>query len=487
VADFTSFAEFTDRLQTTRAEHHFESLRVLQASSRVGLEALGPPAAVPKKAVFEAEFAKMTAYLRDFYFPGMECAHTYLDANGNFVDCVPVEQQPTARKAAADGLALTAKDLTAETVPLPPRREVKNKNTVIATPVVPPLRRGLRDPFGNRVHCPEGCVPIRRITPSEMSRCGTFDRFFSRVVNPTGAARAERATRPHAKDKKAARRGRPVPPAAGNDSHRHAVCESKDGSKYFGCATWLNLWKPNPSPGVFSLSQLWMHGSPAANGNPTTIESGWTVYPSFPGLPGIGNSPVIFVFYNPDGYRQGGANGYVGGPTNAGFVRFAGSGWPLMSALPASLPGADNQVGIQMTWVYQDGSNPPGTRGWYLYIGQDYDHVTAVGYFPAANYSGALASNATRVQFGGEVAAVDNGSGVVRFGPMGSGVPPTANGADNFGKVAFQADVYVQTVGGDPFFQATLGKVATTPSPYKLTIPPEPEYAGYFFFGGSGG
>src|SRR5258707_899989 len=44
--------------------------------------------------------------------------------------------------------------------------------------VVPTLRRGIRDLFGNPLACPEGRVPIRRITLSQLSRFGKLENFF---------------------------------------------------------------------------------------------------------------------------------------------------------------------------------------------------------------------------------------------------------------------------------------------------------------------
>jgi hypothetical protein len=485
MADFVSFNEFLDRTGTAKAEQHFTTL---QAQHQFAVpEAKGMAAALPKDE-FEAEFDKMKEYLLRRY-DGVRCEHTFLDSNGNFVDCVPFEQQPTVRTALAAGLSVTHQPQE------PPSRQARPqtdpmKLPPVPTPIVAPLRRGLLDPFGQPIGCPEGLVPLRRVTVSQMARYGKFEDFFQKMQGqPTAPAAGKGKRKTAAKTskapakKKTSGQKRPVPPAAAG--HRYAVCQDTHGGPYYGCATGLNLWKPRPYPGVFSLSQLWIVGNKMGgppNFLPETIESGWIVYPTYPSG-GLGNDPVLFVFFNPDGYVQGGNSGYVENQHFHGFIRF-NSGWVLMSGgLPnLSTPGAATQTGLQMLWALQDGNNPPHSRGWYLYIGQDSQHWDNVGYFPAALYqNGILAQSAKVIQFGGEVAAGQGGTG-----QMGSGALPRQNPADSYGAVAFQYEMYVQTQVDQEMVEASLQLYHADRPYYDVGLSNDPTWSSYFFFGGAG-
>jgi hypothetical protein len=482
--DFVSFNEFIDRTDAAKAVHHFEAvLSGRLSAARTARRAKRGAAAPLSKEEFEAEFDKMKKYLLRRY-DGVRCDHTFLDFNGNFVDCVPFEQQPSVRTVLQAGYQV------AEKAPEPSALQARRssdpmKRPPVPTPLVPPLRRGLVDPFGRPIACPEGSVPLRRVTLSQMAWHGKFERFFDKYpVSTTPAVAAKGKRKPTAKSsakKKTAGRRAAVPPQAGG--HRYAICQDTHGGPYFGCTHGLNLWKPNPSPGVFSLSQLWIAGSRQPNGLPETVESGWIVYPSYPGG-GVGDNPVLFVYFNPDGY--GGLSGYVENQNLHGFVRF-NSGWVLMSGglTNLSTPGRATQTGLQMLWELKDGDQPPQTRGWYLYVGQDAEHWEKVGYFPSFLYTnGVLGEEGANVQFGGEVAPF---GGSAATGQMGSGVPPRQNPQDSYGEVAFQYEMYVQKQEGQDMVEASLKLVNTGDEPfYGGSLSDDDTWRSYFFFGGAG-
>src|SRR5213594_1101278 len=65
-------------------------------------------------------------------------------------------------------------------------------------------------------------------------------------------------------------------PTYGASTHRWAWGEQTVNNA--GGDSRLNVWKPDPKPGVFSLSQHWYVGG---SGESTqTVEGGWQVYPS---------------------------------------------------------------------------------------------------------------------------------------------------------------------------------------------------------------
>jgi hypothetical protein len=243
----------------------------------------------------------------------------------------------------------------------------------------------------------------------------------------------------------------------------------------------LNVWDPNQSPGVFSLTQLWIEGASVGNA-PETIESGWTVFPFGPGTGGT-HDPVLFVFYNPDGYARGGNSKYIT-PLSDTFVQFE-SPWVLMSGgqLPPSTPGESNQRVIHMMWVFFSGTN----AGWYLYLGSPGDWH-AIGYFPAEVYTAPNSilrqGYGKNVRFGGEVCPVQ---GDYRTGQMGSGVYPNIDPEANFGEVAYCRSMYVRTdASQNSMDDAGLTKGPTDDQYYGVEIPTSGRFQGFFFYGGAG-
>jgi len=160
----------------------------------------------------------------------------------------------------------------------------------------------------------------------------------------------------------------------------------------------LNVWAPNSSPGVFSLSQHWYTGG---SGNSLqTVEGGWQVFPNKYGT----NSPALFVYYTPDNYASGAYN-----LDKAGFIQVNNS-WVLGGALaPVSTDGG-TQYFIRIQWQLYEGN-------WWLFVQGAGDYI-AVGYYPGSVFkSGQMARNAQWIKYGGETASNNSGDA----GQMGSG------------------------------------------------------------------
>src|SRR5262249_45008175 len=152
-----------------------------------------------------------------------------------------------------------------------------------SSPIVPPLRRGLTDVFGHQMASPEGRVPLRRITLSQLARLGKLDNFFRKDPGrkfdlPSGKGKKPKQAKGSAKTKPGRRKSAaPRITGSAGETHRHALCQDSSGGPYFGCSHFLNVWDVDPSPGVFNLSQLWMVGRLGGQ-KVQTIESGWQVY-----------------------------------------------------------------------------------------------------------------------------------------------------------------------------------------------------------------
>ncbi len=489
MADFVSFNEFLDYTADARVGHHIETLRAglaRAAAHEAALErAAGKGAARGARAAAvsaaagddtaEAEFRRMKDYVLKYY-KGVKAEHTFLDVAGNFVDCIPFEQQATVRAAKAAGLKVPK-------APPPHRpaevRRPKNGRTGFGpdtSPVISPVRRGTVDLFGNSRDCPEGTVPLRRVTIARLAWYGTFAHFFSktpRALKPS-AGRAAKRSAAHRPAKRAGARARRVaalPPATGPDGagHFHAICQT-DAGTYYGCSSTMNLWAPNPAPGVFSLCQLWLWGALQSNGNPATIESGWMV-------DSPGGLPHLFVFFNPDGYANfpNGRSGYVNGQNQLGFILYPGSSfypWMPLSADQMSTTGG-KQYEIQMGWDREaDGA-------WWLHAGLD--TFERVGCFPAGLYDGStgLSDSTGLVQFGGEVAS--NGTG---YGLMGSGLRPYADPRVSYGSVAFQREVQVIKSVGGPRYDAGLSTPKQDNNNYTVSTGSSDQWGSFFFYGG---
>ena len=50
------------------------------------------------------------------------------------------------------------------------------------------LSLGLTDPFGNKISCDTGSIPMRRLTLENLSRFRTLQDFFSKPPSPRSTA-----------------------------------------------------------------------------------------------------------------------------------------------------------------------------------------------------------------------------------------------------------------------------------------------------------
>ena len=158
-----------------------------------------------------AEFDKMKQYILDFYSKGeIKPKHSFLGLGGHPIDCIPFEDQPGIRdaKKAKHEIQLEAPqaaEISGEAVAGPPR--AMELDVQEGTPMAPQLARGLDDPLGNKRYCPEGHVPLRRVTLKQLTRFGSLEAFFRK--SPTGG-RADGSRRLRGR---AARRHRDAAPA----------------------------------------------------------------------------------------------------------------------------------------------------------------------------------------------------------------------------------------------------------------------------------
>jgi hypothetical protein len=256
--------------------------------------------------------------------------------------------------------------------------------------------------------CPQGTVPIRRLTIEELERFRNLDDFRKKVPA-------------HLEGKQ---RGVPSEEEAPIDGptalHQYAYVTQNVTN--WGAESYLNLWSPYVQrSSEFSLSQIWVvRGSGA---DKETVEAGWQVYKDKYG----DNRARLFIYFTPDNYGSGGCynldcDGFV--QTNNSIV--LGGAWSVYSTLNGT------QYAPKLL-LYKDGTS----GSWWLRYGD-----TWVGYWPRTLFDAkGIRDNASNFKFGGEI--IDQQVNSVHTSTdMGSGNYPSAG----FGLAAYQRALrYVDT------------------------------------------
>lgn len=244
---------------------------------------------------------------------------------------------------------------------------------------------------------------------------------------------------------------------ANAETHRWAWGEQSVNNK--GGDSRLNVWKPDPSPGVFALAQHWYVGGSGASTQ--TVEGGWQVYPGKYGT----NSPALFIFFTPDNYSSGCYN-----LDCSGFVQ-VNNAWVLGGALSPQSSDGGTQYIIRMQWQLYNGN-------WWLFVQGSGDYI-AVGYYPGSVFNrGQMSKNAQVVKYGGEVASTDSSS---KTGQMGSG--KFAN--TGWSHAAYQRTIYYIDTGLTSHW-TNLSSNQTDSSCYTIDMHNNTSgsWATYFYFGG---
>lgn len=341
---------------------------------------------VASMVAHEAAFAEMKAHILNLY-DKTEVQHSFVDESGAVFDCIPIEQQLSLR--GSTGAIPKAPDLPKVMAGGGPQDE--RKDAVIASPLGPDRK----DRHGNVMQCPLGTVPIRRVTLEDLTRFGTLQDFFQK--GPRGAGRPPRA----------------IEPATVPATHRwaHAYQSVNNG----GGHSYLNLWAPSMGANqIFSLSQHWYVGGSGANLQ--TLECGWQVYPAMYG----DTKPHLFTYWTADNYNKTGCYNV----TCSAFVQIGSSFAPGMVLGPTSVSGGSQYI-IELAYWHTGG------RWWLYFNGTAGGNV--IGYYPDTLYKGgALASQASEIDYGGEVV------GTTSFPPMGSGA---------FANAGWQKAAYQRTIG----------------------------------------
>lgn len=371
----------------------------------------------------ERAFAEMRSYILTMY-AGVQPVNSYI-LDGQYFDCITVNEQPTVRLLHITKLASPPKVVSAT------QGSAQNSNATS------PLTLGQKDAFGHSIACADGTIPMERITLERLSKFPTLKAFLAK--GPDGQGVAASTIQP-------------------GGSHRYGV--SYQSVNNYGGSSRLNLWNPS---GDFSLSQEWYVGG--SGDNTQTAEGGWVHYPQK-----FGSQSVLFIYFTPDNYKVGGPGCY--NLECPGFVQ-TNKSWAFGGKFSSYSTYGGVQYEFMLQWQYYQGN-------WWLLL-QGGGNAQFVGYYPGSVYNhGQMASHAQIAEYGGETY-----TGGTNWPQMGSGKFASAG----WQQAAFQRRAFYITTSSAGVWSTlspiqtnpACYTIDITPSSNGGN------WGTYFFFGGAGG
>ncbi|MCO5593228.1 hypothetical protein L7F22_047235 [Adiantum nelumboides] len=291
--------------------------------------------------------------------------------------------------------------------------------------------------------CPEGTIPIRRTTKTDLlrskSRMHNYGRKFHHPPKPsTISATAIDAT-----------------------GHQHAI-GFVQGGKYYGAKANINVWNPSVQvSNEFSLSQIWILGG-SFNNDLNSIEAGWQVSPDLYG----DNNTRLFTYWTSDSYKTTGCYNLL----CSGFVQVSNDIALGASIAPISSYGS-HQYDITIL-IWKD----PKEGHWWMQFGNKY----ILGYWPATLFS-SLSNSASMVEWGGEVVN-SQPSGKHTSTQMGSGHFPF----ESFGKCSYFSHLLIVEANNNLISANGVSTFAESPTCYNVQTGSSSDWGSYFYYGGPG-
>ncbi|XP_021999374.1 uncharacterized protein LOC110896219 [Helianthus annuus] len=275
--------------------------------------------------------------------------------------------------------------------------------------------------------CPNGTIPIRRTSASDIISISKFGKKYSRKDIP------------------------------GKSSHEHAIGYVDEG-EFYGAKALLNVWKPTVIGNDFSLSQIWVLSNIRGR-LANSVEAGWHVNPS----ENIDGLPRLFTFWTPNGYRSGCYNMLC-----PGFVQTSRTISLGAAISPISTYNGEQYDAAFMIW------KDPKSENWWLKVGNE-----VIGYWPASLFTD-LRNHATLIEYGGEV--YSGSSGKHTSTQMGSGHFPD----EGLGKAAYARNLEVVDRANNLNPASNLQLYTDKPNCYGVTKGYGGVWHNYIYFGGPG-
>lgn len=393
-----------------------------------------------------AEIAKANSYLARRVDPAA-VRQTLKTAGGRGVDCVDIHAQP----AVANNPALRG-----QPVQLAPRSATPLFAAAPAGGAADSAFEPLVDQAGAQVAgCPDGTVPVAKVTFQDLSRFASLRDFFAKVPSHMGRAAAPQTSI--------------QPPYHWGPTSQHQYAHAYRYVTNWGASSNLNVWNPYTElNSEFSLSQIWVVGG--SGSGLQTLEVGSQKYRDLYG----DYEPHLFIYSTRDNYNNTGCYNNTCGD----FVQVSSSIYPGAKLSPVSTYNG-TQYEIQAQWFKDmDGG------AWWLQIQGQW-----VGYYPRGLYSTAgVANRAAEIDFGGEI--IDNRNlNLHTSTDMGSGQFPAAG----WQKAAYQRLLrynYTTTTNPNTVWYTDVTGLTTSrsdPACYDISYyTGDANWHTYFFFGGPG-
>ena len=377
------------------------------------------------------ERAKLQAYI-DEYQKGQTIIKSIVGPSGDTIDFVDIYTQPAIKKH----------KIAKEQLLLGPSTFPQIENESQQHESFKDYKKGnmLYEITGDT--CPQGAIPIQRLTMKTLARFETLEDFFKKG------------------------HGYIHPPCGGDGGsaggHEYANAARNDIPNW-GAESVISLWSPYVEKSdEFSLSQMWVvRGS---GEDKETLEAGWQVYEDLYG----DWRAHLFIYFTPDNYGSGGGyNLSTGDFVQVNNTVYIGGGFTVYSDKNGS------QYYIKLM-IYKDGA-----RGdWWLRYGD-----TWVGYWPRSVFdSKGLNEQASRINFGGEIVNIRTDNRHTRT-DMGSGSWPY----QGYGYSSYHRNIKYVDVKN--FYRNATGLTAnaTNNNCYDINLVESTGSWGvYFYFGGSG-
>ncbi|KAK1268518.1 hypothetical protein QJS04_geneDACA005082 [Acorus gramineus] len=356
---------------------------------------------------------RIKAYLKRLNKPSLK---TIQSPDGDVIDCVPSHLQPAFDHPKLKG----QKPLD------PPERP---KGAAFSNPTDESFQQWR----SSGESCPEGTVPIRRTTETDVLRASSIKRFGRK----------------------------PIRRDSSSGGHEHAVGYVM-GDQYYGAKASLNVWAPKvTTPSEFSLSQIWVISGSFGN-DLNTIEAGWQVSPELYG----DDCPRFFTYWTTDAYQATGCYNLL----CSGFVQ-TNSKIAIGAAISPTSAYTGGQFDISLL-VWKD----PNHGHWWLQFGSG----LLVGYWPSFLFSH-LANHASMVQFGGEIVNT-RPDGFHTSTQMGSG----HFAGQGFGKASYFRNLQVVDWDNNLIPVPGLRVLADHPNCYDIRGGASGGWGNYFYYGGPG-
>jgi hypothetical protein len=379
----------------------------------------------------ETEKRRMEQYIADYYRP-LKIVQSLQVPWGEQIDCVDMYTQPALQRKGMENARI---QLEPGQMPL----ELKEARTALPAGAEIPEQEYLK--IGGP--CPDGSIPIRRLTIDTLVRFQTLEDFF----------------------KKEAQTAPIEPPSCGSsgDSPPHEYAHAFQSIANWGAESVLNLWNVWVEwSNEFALSQMWVVRG--TGGGLQTLEAGWQSYKDKYG----DWNAHLFIYSTQDNYKSHGCyNLDCGQFVQTNHNIYLGGGFTGVS----SFGGGQSVIKLMI-------ARDPGTGNWWLWYGG-----TPVGYWPNNLYNAAgLANQADSIDFGGEIVNTVPG-GRHTDTDMGSGNYPSGG----WKWAAYQSNIrYVNT--GYAYADPTLFATRDNAHCYDISLTNNSgtNWGDYFYFGGPG-